>query len=104
MVQKANRRIGEVEYGPIAIEGAVAPVKKPRGGMTRRGQLPGPEQRLVGVDAAAAMLGVSTNFAYAMIRDGDLPVVDLGKRTLVAVADIDTLITRKRRPAPAKAA
>lgn len=88
----------------VTTEGAATPVRKPRGGMTRRGQLPGPEQRLVGVDAAATMLGVSTNFAYAMIRDGDLPVVDLGKRTLVAVADIDALIARKRRPVVAAAA
>ena len=70
----------------------------------RRGQLPSAEQRLVGVDAAATMLGVSTNYAYKMIRGGVLPVVDLGKRTLVAVADIDGLIARSRRPSPAKAA
>ena len=75
-----------------------------RGALGRRGRLPSPEQRLVGVDAAATMLGVSTNFAYGMIRRGDLPVIDLGKRTLVAVADIDALITRSRRPAPAKVA
>jgi excisionase family DNA binding protein len=73
-------------------------VSAKRAGPGRRGRLPGPEQRLVGVDAAAAMLGVSTNFAYSMIREGDLPVVDMGKRTLVAVADIDGLISRKRRP------
>jgi excisionase family DNA binding protein len=83
-------------------EPAREPVK--RGALGRRGRLPGPEQRLVGVDAAAAMLGVSTNFAYGMIRNGVLPVVDLGKRTLVAVADIDALIARSRRPSPAKVA
>ena len=43
------------------------------------------------------MLGVSTNFAYAMIRDGVLPVVDLRKRTLVEVTEIDALIARSRR-------
>jgi hypothetical protein len=75
-----------------------------RGALGRRGLLPVGEQRLVGVDAAATMLGVSTNFAYGMIRNGDLSVVDLGKRTLVAVADIDALIARKRRPSPAKVA
>ena len=83
-----------------------APVKeayrrKPPG---RRGQLPEGDQRLVGVDAAAKMLGISPNYAYRMIRAGDLPVVDLGKRTLVAVADIDALITRKRRAPAATAA
>jgi excisionase family DNA binding protein len=83
-----------------------APARQPvkRGALGRRGKLPVGEQRLVGVEAAATMLGVSTNFAYNMIRSGDLPVVDLGKRTLVAVADIDAMIARKRRPAPAKAA
>jgi excisionase family DNA binding protein len=75
-----------------------------RGALGRRGRLPSPEQRLVGVDAAATMLGVSTNFAYGMIRSGDLPVVDLGKRTLVAVSDIDALIARSRRSSPAKVA
>jgi excisionase family DNA binding protein len=75
-----------------------------RGALGRRGLLPVGEQRLIGVDAAATMLGVSTNFAYGMIRSGALPVVDLGKRTLVAVADLDALIARSRRPAPAKVA
>jgi Helix-turn-helix domain len=81
---------------------------KPQGSASnrpgRRGLLPVGEQRLIGVDAAATMLGVSTNFAYGMIRRGDLPVVDLGKRTLVAVADLDAPIARSRRPAPAKVA
>ena len=88
----------------ISTEGAVAPVRKPRGAMTGRGRLPEGEQRLVGVDAAAKMLGVSTNFAYGLIRDGELPVVDLKKRTLVEVAEIDALIARRRRPPVATAA
>jgi excisionase family DNA binding protein len=75
--------------------------RKPAG---RRGRLPEGEQRLVGVDAAAKMLGVSTNYAYKMIRAGDLGAVDLGKRTLVKVAEIDSLIERKTRRPVATAA
>jgi excisionase family DNA binding protein len=89
----------------ITTEGAIAPVKqaswrKPPG---RRGQLPEGDQRLVGIDAAAKMLGVSTTYAYRLIRGGELPVVDLGKRTLVKVTEIDALIERKTRRAPAAA-
>jgi excisionase family DNA binding protein len=61
----------------------------------RRGRLSEAEQRLVDVDAAAKMLGVSTNYAYKMIRASDLSAVDLGKCILVKVVEIDALIERK---------
>lgn len=89
----------------ISTEGAVAPAKYPRKPPGRRGRLPEDGQLLIGVDAAARMLGISSTYAYKMIRAGDLGAVDIGKRTLVKVSEIAALIERKtRRPVVTSAA
>jgi len=48
----------------------------------KRGQSsPRVDNRLcITVPEAAAMLGVSRNFAYEMVKQGQLPVIRLGKR------------------------
>jgi excisionase family DNA binding protein len=42
------------------------------------------EKRLcITVPEAAAMLGVSRNFAYELVKRGELPVIRFGKRLLI---------------------
>ena len=42
------------------------------------------EKRLcITVPEAAAMLGISRNFAYDLVKQGELPVIRFGKRLLI---------------------
>ena len=67
------------------------PAKPPK----RAGQAPGPETRLVGVPAAADMLGVSRGYFYRAILPA-LKTIHLGKRQLIEVAEVDAFIARQR--------
>jgi len=69
----------------------IVKTKRPVG---RRGDLPVPGQLTVGVDGFARMLGVSTVSAYRMLKRGELPVVRLAGRILIAVAEIEKLVAR----------
>jgi len=60
--------------------------------VTGRGRLPVPGQLLVGVDAFARMIGISAVGAYRMLHRGEIPVVRVGGRTLIAVAEIEKFI------------
>ncbi len=60
-----------------------------------RARAPSDGQRIVGVDAAANMLGISPGYLYRMLRAGELPVVRIGGRTLIAVAEIDKFIAAR---------
>lgn len=60
-----------------------------------RGRPPLAEQRLIGVDAAANMLGISAVTTYRLLRENALPVVRIGGRTLIAVAEIDKFIAAR---------
>jgi excisionase family DNA binding protein len=47
---------------------------------------------VVSVDAAAAMLGVSRNFAYALVNSGALPAVRLGRRWLIPKSALERML------------
>lgn len=49
---------------------------------------------LMDVEEAAHMLCVSVRFIRILLTRGDLPVVRLGRRTLVRRADVDALVER----------
>ena len=54
-----------------------------------------PEVRLcITVPEAAAMLGVSRNFGYELVRQGQLPVIRLGKRLLIPRAALEKMLER----------
>lgn len=46
---------------------------------------------LVSVPEAARLLGVGTTFGWAMVRNGDMPSVRLGRRVLVPRAALEHL-------------
>lgn len=53
---------------------------------------------LFSLPAAAEHLGVSVRHVQRMIRNGDLPYVQLGeRRILVEPAELDALVARNRR-------
>lgn len=55
----------------------------------------GPEMRLcITVPEAAAMLGVSRNFGYELVRQGQLPVIRFGKRLLIPRAALEKMLER----------
>lgn len=45
------------------------------------------EPLAVSIEEAAALIGVSRNTAYALAREGKLPVVKIGMRRLVVPVD-----------------
>jgi len=50
----------------------------------------GGETRLcITVPEAAAMLGVSRNFGYELVKQGQLPVIRFGKRLLIPIAALE---------------
>ena len=74
----------------------VEDVAKNRGGGRRA--LPRPDvmvNRLgVTVPEAAAMLGLSRNFTYQMVKQGKLPSVKLGKRLLIPRAALEKMLEK----------
>jgi excisionase family DNA binding protein len=49
---------------------------------------------LLDVNEAATMLHISVRYVRALLSRGDLPVVRLGRRTLVRRADLEAVIAR----------
>ena len=54
------------------------------------------------VGEAAALLGVSRGTAYTLAKNGQIPVVKLGKRLLVPRAAFERLLIGQWSPTPAK--
>jgi len=52
------------------------------------------EPLTLSVNDAAKVLGVSSRTVWALITDGKLPAVKLGKRTLIRHADLQTFAAR----------
>ena len=52
----------------------------------------------VTVEQAAEMLGVSRNSAYALAKNGTLPVVKLGRRLVVPKKRLDDLLSGDWQP------
>jgi hypothetical protein len=83
----------------IATEGAVAPVaKRTQWNLTRSAKAPGPETRLVGVAAAADMLGISRGYFYKAVLP-HVNTIRLGARQVIEVAEIDRFTALKRAEA-----
>ena len=62
----------------------------------KRGQSsPRIDNRLcITVPEAAAMLGVSRNFGYELVKQGQLPVIRFGKRLLIPRAALEKMLER----------
>ena len=53
------------------------------------------EKRLcVTVPEVAEMLGISRNFAYELVKQGQLPVIRFGKRLLIPRAALDKMLEK----------
>jgi len=49
----------------------------------------------VSVEGAAEAIGISKGEAYNRIRSGELPIVKLGKRTLIRVSDLEAFLAAR---------
>ena len=58
---------------------------------------------LVSVPEAARLLGVGTTFGWAMVRNGEIPSVRLGRRVLVPRAVLEQLAGAHRDQEPSDA-
>jgi excisionase family DNA binding protein len=54
-----------------------------------------PQARLVSIEIAARLLGIGRTTVYDLVNRGELRSTKIGRRTLVAVEDIDTFVDRK---------
>ena len=50
------------------------------------------------VDEAAALLGIGRTAAYALVADGTLPAVHLGRRIVIARESLEDLLARPTGP------
>jgi excisionase family DNA binding protein len=55
--------------------------------------LDSPERMSFSVNEAAAMIGLGRTTFYGLIKSGKIPVVKIGKRTLIRSTDLKHLIT-----------
>jgi len=63
--------------------------------MKRGKRSPSVETRLcITVPEAAAMLGLSRNFAYELVKQGQLPVIRFGKRPLIPRVALERMLER----------
>ena len=63
-----------------------------RRGMPRQ---PSIDKRLcITVTEAAAMLGISRNFAYELVKQKQLPVIQFGKRLLIPRAALERMLEK----------
>ena len=73
-------------------------------GSARQGRLdPLETPLLVSVPEAARLLGVGTTFGWAMVRNGEIPSVRLGRRVLVPRAVLEQLAGAHRDQEPSDA-
>jgi len=49
-------------------------------------------RQTVSVEEAAEMLGISKNQAYKAVREGEIPVIRLGKRLVVPLAAFNRML------------
>lgn len=54
-------------------------------------------RRAISVPEMATQIGVSRGFGYALVRNGDIPSIRLGKRILVPCEAIDRILRGNRR-------
>jgi excisionase family DNA binding protein len=58
-------------------------------------------RRLIGVPAAADMLGLSKRMIYLLASTGKLQTCRIGKRVLIPLDELDRFITDHTSPTPA---
>lgn len=56
---------------------------------------PSPQVRLVSIETATQVLGIGRTTVYDLINRGELRSTKIGRRTLLAVEDIDAFVHRK---------
>lgn len=56
---------------------------------------PSPQVRLVSIETATQLLGIGRTTVYDLINRGELRSTKIGRRTLLAVEDIDAFVHRK---------
>lgn len=54
-----------------------------------------PQVRLVSIETATKLLGIGRTTVYDLINRGELRSTKIGRRTLLAVEDIDAFVDRK---------
>ena len=54
-----------------------------------------PQARLVSIEVAAQLLGIGRTTVYDLVNRGELRSTKIGRRTLLAVEDIDAFVHRK---------
>lgn len=54
-----------------------------------------PRARLVSIEVAAQLLGIGRTTVYDLVNRGELRATKIGRRTLLAVEDIDVFVDRK---------
>ena len=54
-----------------------------------------PQARLVSIETATKLLGIGRTTVYDLINRGELRSTKIGRRTLLAVEDIDAFVDRK---------
>lgn len=54
-----------------------------------------PRARLVSIEVAAQLLGIGRTTVYDLVNRGELRFTKIGRRTLLAVEDIDAFVDRK---------
>ncbi len=54
----------------------------------------GVERLCLTVPEAAAMLGISRNFAYELVKQGKLPAIKFGKRLLIPRAALEKMLDK----------
>ena len=52
------------------------------------------ERLCITIPEAAAMLGISRNFAYQLAREGKLPIIELGKRKLIPRIGLEKMLEK----------
>ena len=50
------------------------------------------------IDAACKACGLSRSKVYELIRDGELAIAKIGRRSLIAADDLHNLVARHRLP------
>ncbi len=77
-----------------------APVKKSVAPVPPEDPKPTPthslDQLAYGIKEAARVLGIGPTSIYYLMKDGQLPFVKLGRRTLIPVRELQLLLERSR--------
>jgi excisionase family DNA binding protein len=62
------------------------------------------ERRTLTVEQAGEILGIGRGLAYELVRTGEIPSVRLGRRIVVPIAAIETILATSDTAPPPEAA